>query len=111
MAELLGQSIVYSGTEMKIGSRLVTHAPVYAETVKTERTFFVEYNVRRSELGIKTETILMVTVSASPRQRIYEPGEFVIIKGIDSLIIPWQGVFYELRRLRSCGKEGGKDLN
>ena len=101
----VGASIVYSASEMLVGARSVARAPNYSMATKTRKLFFVETFVDLPDLGVMTTEVAVVTVTSGPNHReLHEPGDMLIVRNKDTLITTWAGVFYELTRVKGCGK-------
>ena len=95
-AAWVGREAVYGSTRAVFHDE-VCEGPSYTPGSWTPGAFSAHFQIRPSALGIDSETISTIEVGCPAEWTV--PGSTLILAG-DRMYTHWDGVFFELRRVR-----------
>ena len=95
--DIFGIKVIYNSDFVKFGSHVCSN-PKYERDNVSEVDFFEENWMYFTSLGIESDFVETVTVFENGKEIWNNPGGFIIVKNKDTLIIPWDGVYFKLIR-------------
>jgi len=90
----IGKKAIYKFDMAQFDDEICNN-PQYKEEVILDKDFFNGFHVYIKKLGITTDSIKVIEVKDWTN-----PGSYLIIKDKNSLITVWDGVFFELVRIK-----------
>lgn len=89
-----GQTATYAAAQARF-DRERCESPRYQPRTLTASALYEEYRLQPAQLGL-TEPVTLIDVACATGQ--LGPGATLLIQSTDTLLTPWDGAFYELRR-------------
>jgi hypothetical protein len=95
----IGKKVVYTA-ERAMFDRKVCQKPEYRHNTYTEDDFYVEFFAHLKDMGIRKDSVEVVQVYTPQGDAWINPGNAFVIKDANTVILMYNGVFFELERIR-----------
>lgn len=93
---IIGKKVIYK-TDVVIFGERICNQPKYDEECISDSEFFIENRLELRSLGINENTVKTITIWE--RDEVWvNPGGFFIVKNGNTLIMLWDGVYFELAK-------------
>lgn len=90
----IGKKAIYKLDAARFDNEICNN-PQYKKEIVSNEDFFVGFHIEIKNLGISSDTIKVIEIKGWTN-----PGSYLIIKNKNSLITVWDGVFFELERIK-----------
>lgn len=89
---IIGTKATYSSDKAVVGTEEIPN-PAYKEEEMTKEEFISDFRVKLKDLGIDADSVKTVKIGDATGR-----GTFLLVKDAQTLIFPWDGNFYEMRK-------------